>query len=70
MIEKGQITERAVAYETEAHLCFVDLTKAYDSVDCGVLVATLNKNYKVPSHLIDIIKLFKTCTLYYHVPCA
>ena len=33
-----------------AHLCFVDLTKAYDSVDQVVLIAIL-KNYKVPHHL-------------------
>ena len=28
-----QIAERAAEYGTAAHLCFVDLIKAYDSVD-------------------------------------
>ena len=50
-----QIVERAVEYQTPAHLCFVDLTKAYDSVDRSALIAIL-KSYRVPNHLTDIIK--------------
>ena len=56
-----QIIERAVEYETAAHLCFVDLTKAYDSVDRHAFIAIL-KNYKVPCQLIDIIKEMYTDT--------
>ena len=56
-----QIIERAVEYETAAHLCFIDLTKAYDSVDRSALIATL-KNYKVPGLLIDIIEEMYTGT--------
>ena len=44
-----------------AHLCFVDLTKAYDSVDQVALIAIL-KNYKVPHHLTDIIQEMYTNT--------
>ena len=53
-----QIIERAVEFEKTAHLCF---TKAYDSVDRDALI-TILKNYKVPCHLIDIIKEMYTDT--------
>ena len=56
-----QIIERAVEYKTAAHLCFVDLTKAYDSVDRHAFIAIL-QNYKVPCQLIDIIKEMYTDT--------
>ena len=56
-----QIVERAVEYQTPAHLCFVDLTKAYDSVDRSALIAIL-KSYKVPHHLTDIIREMYTET--------
>ena len=56
-----QIIEQAVEYETAAHLCFVDITKAYDSVDRHAFIAIL-KNYKVPCQLIDIIKEMYTDT--------
>ena len=48
-------------YETAAYLCFVGLTKGYDSVDRHALIAIL-KNYKVPCHLNDIIKEMYTDT--------
>ena len=35
-------------------MCFIDLTKAYDSVNRDALIAVL-RNYKVPSHPVDII---------------
>ena len=56
-----QIIERAGEYGTAVHLCFVDLTKAYDSVDRTALIAIL-KNYKVPHHLTDIIQEMYTDT--------
>ena len=33
--------EKAVEYRTPVHLCFMDLTKAYDSVDHAAVVAIL-----------------------------
>ena len=56
-----QIIERAAEYNTPAHLCFIDLTKAYDSVNRDALIAVL-RNYKVPSHLVDIISALYTNT--------
>ena len=56
-----QIIERAAEYNTPAHLCFIDLTKAYDSVNRDALIAVL-RNYKVPSHLVDIISAMYTNT--------
>ena len=56
-----QIIERAGEYGTAAHLCFVDLTKAYDSVDRAAFIAIL-KNYKVPHHQTDVIQEMYTDT--------
>ena len=56
-----QIIEQAAEYNTPAHLCFVDLTKAYDSVNRDALIAVL-RNYKVPSHLVNIISSMYTNT--------
>ena len=50
-----QIIERATEYQTPVHLGFVDLTKAYESVDRPALFAML-RHYRVPQQLIDIIK--------------
>ena len=55
-----QIVEGAAECETAAHLCYVDI-KAYDSVDRNALIAIL-KSYRVPCHLIDIIKEMYTDT--------
>ena len=44
---------------TPAHLCFIDLTKAYNSVNQDALIAVLRNN-KVPSHLVDIISAIYT----------
>ena len=56
-----QIIERATEYQTPVHLGFVDLTKAYDSVDRSALFAML-RHYRVPQQLIDIIKELYTGT--------
>ena len=56
-----QIIERAAEYNTPAYLCFINLTKAYDSVNRDALIAVL-RNYKVPSHLVDIISVMYTNT--------
>ena len=49
-----QVIEKATEYRTPVHLCFVDLTKAYDSVDRTALAAVL-RSYGVPHQLVDII---------------
>ena len=36
-----QVMEKAVEYRIPVHLCFIDLTKAYDSVDRAAMVAIL-----------------------------
>ena len=53
----GQVVERAAEYRTPVLMCFVDLTKAYDSVDRSALVAVL-RSYGVPHQLVDIIQGF------------
>ena len=56
-----QVIEKATEYRTPVHLCFVDLTKAYDSVDCTALVEVL-RSYGVPHQLVDIIQELHTDT--------
>ena len=46
-----QAMEKAVEYRTPVHLCFIDLTKAYDTVDCTAMVAIL-RSYEVPQQLV------------------
>ena len=53
--------ERAAEYRTLVLMCFVDLTKVYDTVDCSALVAVL-KLYGVPHQLVDIIQAIYTGT--------
>ena len=50
-----QVVERAAEYRSPVLMCFVDLTKAYDSVDRSALVAVL-RSYGVPHQLVDIIQ--------------
>ena len=47
--------EKAVEYRTPVHFCFIDLTKAYDSVDHAAMVAIL-RLYGVPQQLVEIIE--------------
>ena len=53
--------EKATEYLIPVHLCFVDLTKSYDSVDRTALVAAL-RSYGVPHQLVDIIQELHTDT--------
>ena len=53
--------ERAAEYRIPVLMCFVDLTKAYDSVDRSALVAVL-KLYGVPQQQADIIQALYTGT--------
>ena len=49
-----QVVERATEYRTPLYLCFVDLTKAYNSVNRQAMTAVL-KEYGVPQQLVEII---------------
>ena len=55
------MVEKATEYRTPVHLCFVDLTKAYDSVD-GTALAAVLRSYGVPHQLVDIIQELHTDT--------
>ena len=48
-----QVVVRATVYRTPLYLCFVDLTKAYDSVNRQAMTAVL-KEYRVPQQLVEI----------------
>ena len=50
-----QVVERATGYRTPVFMCFVDLTKAYDSVSCQAMAAIL-KEYGVPRQLVAIVE--------------
>ena len=50
-----QVMEKAAEYRTPIHLCFIDLNKAYDSVDHAAMVAVL-RLYGVPQKLVEIIE--------------
>ena len=54
-----RIVEKATEYQTPVYLCFVDLSKAYDSVDCTALVAIL-RSYWVPQQLEEILQELST----------
>ena len=49
-----QVVEKAMEYKTTVFLCFIDLTKAYDSVNCQAMVAIL-REYGVLHQLAEII---------------
>ena len=52
-----QLAEKAIEHQTQQHLIFVDLRKAYDSVPCETLWVALRK-LRVPEVLVDIIRSF------------
>ena len=56
-----QVVERATEYRTPLYLCFVDLTKAYNSVNRQAMIAVL-KEYGVPQQLVEIIEDLHTGT--------
>ena len=49
-----QVVERAAEYHTPVYLCFVDLIKAYDSVDRAALLAVL-RSFAVPNQLVNLV---------------
>ena len=59
-----QVIEKATEYWTAMHLCFVDFTKAYDSVDRTAPAAVLRSyGARVPHQLVDIIQELHTDTI-------
>ena len=50
-----QVVERAKEYHTPVCMSFVDLTKAYDSVNWQALIAIV-KEYGVPQGLADLVQ--------------
>ena len=50
-----QVVEKATEYKTPVFLCFVHLTKAYDSVNRQAMAAVL-REYGVPHQLVKIIE--------------
>ena len=52
-----QLAEKAVEHQTQQHLVFVDLRKAYDSVPREALWVALRK-LGVPDVMVDIVKSF------------
>ena len=48
--------QRAKDYNTALHLCFVDICKAYDSVNRNALWELLRRPYNLPIKIIKIIK--------------
>ena len=50
-----QAVEKVTEYKTPVFLCFVDLTKAYNSVNHQAMAAIL-REYGVPCQLLDIIE--------------
>ena len=50
-----QVLEKAVEHKVPVHLCFVNLSKAYDSVNRTAMLAVL-RLYGVPQQLVEIIQ--------------
>ena len=50
-----QVLVKVNEYQSSALLCFVDLTEAFDSVDCQALFHVLSQ-YDVPVGLIQLIE--------------
>ena len=50
-----QVVEGTTEYWTPAFMCFVDLTKAYDSVNHQAMAATL-REFGVPRQLVAIVE--------------
>ena len=52
------LIEKAHEFNSPLYLCFIDLTKAYDSVNRTALWKVLDQRYKFPQKLIEIMKSF------------
>ena len=50
-----QVVEKSLEHHSELCLCFIDLSKAYDSVNREALMAVLRK-YGVPGHTVSLVE--------------
>ena len=50
-----QLVEKSLEHHSELCLCFIDLSKAYDSVSREALMAVLRK-YGVPGHTVSLVE--------------
>ena len=48
-----QVVERAAEYHIPMYLCFVDLIKSYNSVDCAALLA-VSRSFCVINQLVNL----------------
>ena len=56
------LMQRAKEFNKPIHLCFVDLQKAYDTVNRGALWEILSRSFNIPEKLIRIIKTLHSGT--------
>ena len=57
-----QLMNHCKSHQVPFHACFIDLAKAYDSVNRSLLWSILDR-YGVPAHIIEIIRDLHTGTL-------
>ena len=51
--------EKAREFHQPLYVCFIDLRKAYDSVNCDTLWAVLQRCYHLPKKLLTIINVMQ-----------
>ena len=54
--------QRAKEFQKPIHLCFIDLQKAYDTVNRDALWEILSKSFSLPEKIIRILKALHSCT--------
>ena len=54
--------QKAIEFNKPLHMCFVDFSKAYDTINRNVLWAILENSFHLPTKLIKIIKLLHSGT--------
>lgn len=55
---EGRLQDLGQARNGPLNICFVDLQKAYDSIDCTLLWEVLAQ-YPVPPRMIEAIRMFR-----------
>ena len=56
------LMQRAKEFQKPIHLCFIDLQKAYDTVNRDALWEILSKSFSLPEKIIRILKALHSCT--------
>ena len=57
------LVEKAKEFHSSVYFCFLDLKKAYDSVNRSVLWEILKKRYRLPNKFVSILKAFHERTV-------